>query len=65
MNKRVNKIVKFEDITDDIRAAILINYPDGWEDAIFKVDKPNGDYFYAFTVNTPEITPLGDEQSGI
>lgn len=51
-------VIHINNITPEIQDAIKQQYPDGYGDRIFKVTKPNNDFFYAFTVETEEISYL-------
>ncbi len=56
--KKINKVIKFEDLPGDALAALSNQYPEGWEDFVRKITKPNGDSFYAINVDTKDISYL-------
>ena len=57
MNK-INKVIKFEDLPEDALDALEDKYPDGWQDHVRKVTKPNGSSFYAINVDTQSVSYL-------
>lgn len=56
--EKVKKVVKLENLPKDGIRALLIKYPDGWEDHVRKITKPNGDYFHAIDIDTKEFSYL-------
>ena len=54
MNKEVKKklVVSYKNCSEEVLEAIRLKYPNGYHDFVFKVTKPNNDYFYAITVDT-------------
>ena len=48
----IRKMVKFEDLPDEAFEVLEELYPDGWQDEVRKITKPNGDHFYAISVET-------------
>lgn len=55
---KIKKVSKLENLPDDAVEALLEKYPDGIEDHVRKVTKPNGDFFYAVNVDTETISYL-------
>jgi len=54
--KRV--IIHINNVTQEVLEAIQQKYPEGYQDRIFKVTKPNGDFFHAITVDTADASYL-------
>ena len=40
-------VTSFHNLTPEIQEAVKAKYPLGFTDAMIRVDKPNGDFFYA------------------
>jgi hypothetical protein len=54
-------VVSYKNLTQDVLDAIKEKYPHGYNDYmadIMKVDKPDGSYFYAITIDLPGATYL-------
>lgn len=49
VKKRV--IVSFKNLKPDVLEALKEEYPYGYEDQIMKIDKGNGDFFYAIKLD--------------
>lgn len=45
----------FHNLTPELQEAVKAKYPLGFTDAMIRVDKPNGDFFYAVPFDTDEI----------
>lgn len=56
--KKIRKVLQLKALPDDAIQALLARYPDGLEDHVRKVTKPNGDYFYAVDVETETVSYL-------
>ena len=56
--EKVKKVIKLEDLPNDGIRALLEKFPDGWEDHVKKVNKPNGDFFHAIDVDTKTYSYL-------
>lgn len=54
--KRV--ITSYEKLTPDVLELVDNKYPDGFYNHIIKIDKPNGDCFFAFTVDSATTSYL-------
>jgi hypothetical protein len=54
--KRV--VTSMDKITPEIRDLIAEQYPFGWKDRVFRINKPNGEFFHAITLDTPETAYL-------
>ena len=51
-------IVSYKNCEPKVLQAIKEKYPLGYGDAVIKIDKPNGDFFHAITVDLEEISYL-------
>jgi hypothetical protein len=54
--KRV--IVHYNNLSPELLEALKLKYPDGHMNHIFKVTKPNNDFFYAVTLDLKDATYL-------
>ena len=48
----------FHNLSPELQEAVKAKYPLGFTDAMIRVDKPNGDFFYAVPYDTDEISYL-------
>lgn len=55
---RIRKIISFEKLDTDVLIAIKEKYPDGWRNHIQKIDKGNGSFFHAITIDHGEFSYL-------
>ncbi len=56
--QRVTKkrlVTSFQNLTPELQAQVKEFYPLGFTDARMRIDKPNGDFFYAVPFETEEI----------
>jgi len=51
-------ITSYEKLSPELKRVILTKYPDGYIDYVRKIDKPGGDYFYAFNLDTDDTNYL-------
>ncbi len=58
MEQKKRVIIHINNIGPEILEAIHNKYPEGYQDRIFKVTKPNGDFFHAITVDTKDASYL-------
>lgn len=58
MESKKKVIVHINNVTPEVLEAIHEKYPDGYQGHIFKVTKPNNDFFYAITVDTEDTSYL-------
>lgn len=58
MEARKKVIVHINNISPEVMDKVHEKYPEGYQDRIFKVTKPNNDFFYAFTLDTEETAYL-------
>ena len=58
-NTRKKHIVtSFHNLAPELQEAGKAQYPLGFTDAMMRVDKPNGDFFYAVPYDTDEVAYL-------
>ncbi|MBQ5692924.1 MAG: hypothetical protein IIW50_02285 [Alistipes sp.] len=57
-NNKKRSIVSFNNLPVELQEAVKIAYPEGFYDSMIRVEKPNGDFFYAVTFETEEISYL-------
>lgn len=51
----MKRIIKnINNISDEVKEAVLEKYPDGWEDVVMRIDKPDKSFFHAITVDTED-----------
>jgi hypothetical protein len=58
METRKKVIVHISNLSPEIMEIVHEKYPDGFQDHVFKITKPNNDFFYAFTLDTEETSYL-------
>jgi hypothetical protein len=58
MDARKKVIVHINNVSPEILDIVHEKYPEGYQDKIFKVTKPNNDFFYAFTLDTDDTSYL-------
>ena len=51
-------VTSMDKITPELRDLIIEAYPYGWKDKVIRITKPNGEFFHAFPLDTPEIAYL-------
>ena len=51
-------IVSYKNCPAEVLQAIKEMYPHGYGDAVMKIEKPNGDFFYAITIDLQDISYL-------
>lgn len=51
-------VTSFNNLPQELQDAVKELYPAGFSDAMMRVDKPNGDFFYAVPFETDEISYL-------
>ncbi len=47
-------VTSFQNLTPELQAQVKAEYPLGFTDAMMRIDKPNGDFFYAVPFETAE-----------
>lgn len=58
VNTKKRLVVSFHNLPADMQEAVKALYPLGYADAMMRIDKPNGDFFYAVPFETDEISYL-------
>ena len=61
MTKEIIKkrlVASFNNLSPELQEKVRELYPNGFSDAMMRVDKPNGDFFYAVPFETDEISYL-------
>lgn len=51
-------VTSFHNLSTELQEAVKEKYPLGFTDAMMRVDKPNGDFFYAVPFDTEEVAYL-------
>lgn len=51
-------VTSFHNLSAELQDAVREKYPLGFTDAMMRVDKPNGDFFYAVPFDTDEVAYL-------
>lgn len=51
-------VTSFNNLPQELQDAVKELYPAGFSDAMMRVDKPNGDFFYAVPFETDEVSYL-------
>ena len=58
MGNKKRVVISHKNCSDDVLKAIKEKYPLGYGDAIIKVEKPNGDFFHAITIDLEDVSYL-------
>ena len=58
MGSKKRVIISYKNCSEDVLRAIREKYPAGYGDDVIKVDKPNGDFFHAITVDLEDVSYL-------
>jgi hypothetical protein len=51
-------VVSYKNLTPELLELVKQKYPHGYQNHVIKITKPNGDYFYAITLDTSEASYL-------
>ena len=51
-------VTSYRNLSPEMQEAVKAKYPTGFTDAMMRVDKPNGDFFYAVPFDTDEVAYL-------
>ncbi len=51
-------VTSYRNLAPELQEALREKYPTGFTDAMMRVDKPNGDFFYAVPFETEEVSYL-------
>ncbi|MFO8021837.1 MAG: hypothetical protein R6U65_05165 [Perlabentimonas sp.] len=57
MNKK-KLVISYKNLSPELTKMLKNRYPFGYQDHVIKVTKPNGDYFYAVTLDTEDASYL-------
>ena len=55
-------VASFRNLPSELQEAIKQKYPLGFSEAMMRIDKPNGEFFYAVPFETDEINYLDDDE---
>jgi len=58
MEKKRKLVVSYKSAPEEVLEAVKKKYPNGYNDFVIKVTKPNNDFFYAITVDTEDASYL-------
>jgi len=58
MVQKKRLVISYKNCTAEVLQAIKDKYPFGYGDAIIKVQKPNGEFFHAITLDFEDISYL-------
>ena len=58
MEQKKRVVISYRNCPAEVIQAIKEKYPAGYGDAIIKIEKPNGDFFHAITIDFEEISYL-------
>lgn len=56
--KKRSIIISYNNISPEVRELLLEKYPAGWRDHVIKINKGSHDFFYAITLDTPDVDYL-------
>lgn len=51
-------VVSFANLSEELQEEVKKLYPTGYTDAMMRIEKPNGDFFYAVPFETEEVSYL-------
>ena len=54
--KRV--VISYKNLGEEMQEQLKAQYPNGYTDSMMRIDKPNGEFFYAVILETEEINYL-------
>ena len=58
MEPKKRLVISYKNCPAEVLQAIREKYPLGYGDALIKVEKPNGDFFHAITVDFKDVSYL-------
>ncbi len=58
ITRKKHIVTSFHNLTPEMQEAVKEKYPYGFTEAMMRVDKPNGDFFYAVPYDTEEVAYL-------
>lgn len=57
-NSKKRLVVSFNNLPAELQEQVKAMYPLGYSDVMMRIDKPNGDFFYAVPFETEEVSYL-------
>ena len=57
-NAKKRLVVSFKNMTPELQEEVKAAYPLGYSDYMIRIEKPNGDFFFAVPFETEEISYL-------
>lgn len=57
-NTKKRVAISYANLTPELLDALKAKYPYGYTDYMIRIDKPNGDFFYAVVLETDDTTYL-------
>lgn len=57
-NSKKRLVVSFNNLSVELQEQMKALYPLGYSDVMMRIDKPNGDFFYAVPFETEEVSYL-------
>uniref|UniRef100_UPI004056AB41 hypothetical protein n=1 Tax=Alistipes sp. TaxID=1872444 RepID=UPI004056AB41 len=58
ISKKKHLVTSIHNLSPELQEAVKAFYPLGFQEAMLRIDKPNGDFFYAVPFETEEIAYL-------
>lgn len=58
MEPKKRLVISYKNCPDEVIHAIKEKYPTGYGDAVIKVQKPNGEFFHAITLDLENVSYL-------
>ncbi|MDR1672038.1 MAG: hypothetical protein LBS09_01030 [Bacteroidales bacterium] len=58
MNQKKRLVISYKNCSEEVLRAIKEKYPNGYGDEVIKVQKPNGDFFHAITIDFKDVSYL-------
>ncbi len=55
MNTKKRLVVSYKNISEELKEELRKKYPTGFQDAMIRVDKGPGDFFYAVDLETEDV----------
>lgn len=55
MNTKKRLVVSYKNISEELKEELRKKYPTGFQDAMIRVDKGLGDFFYAVDLETEDV----------
>lgn len=58
ITRKKNLVTSFHNLAPELQEAVKAAYPAGFSEVMMRVEKPNGDFFYAVPFETEEVAYL-------